>query len=65
MKILLNGQPHETRATTVAALLDELEIPRVGVAIAQNEVVVPRANHATQILSEGDKIEIVRAVQGG
>ncbi len=65
MQIHLNGAPRETASQTVAELLQELQIAPVGVAVAINESVVRRARHAEFRLSEGDKIEVIRAVQGG
>ncbi len=65
MKITLNGEPRETTATTVAQLLRELQFEPVGLAVAVNQSVVRRANHAAHALNEGDVVEIIRAVQGG
>lgn len=65
MHIEVNGKARETMATNVAALLQELQIAPVGIAVAINQNVVRRANHAAFLLNEGDQIEIIRAVQGG
>lgn len=65
MKIRLNGENVETQAQTVAGLIEELQFPSQGVAVAVNEIVVPRAQHPFHQLQEGDQIEIIRAVQGG
>ena len=70
MQIQVNGQLRETRAQNLAQLLEELEFgaPQnapVGIAVAVNGGVVRRAMHAECVLSEGDQIEIIRAVQGG
>lgn len=65
MKILLNGETRETAATNVAQLLRELDFAPVGLAVAVNQSVVRRANHAAHELNEGDIVEIIRAVQGG
>jgi sulfur carrier protein len=65
MRIELNGEAHETEVTTVAALLQEQNAPERGVAIALNGQVVRRAEHATTAINEGDRLEIIRAVQGG
>jgi sulfur carrier protein len=69
MKITLNGQPHQTQATTIAALLQELGTTTngvaVGVAVAVNESVVRRADHPHHRLNENDVVEVIRAVQGG
>ncbi len=65
MKIRLNGENVETGAATVALLLAERGISPVGTAVAVNESVVRRAHHACHELKEDDRIEIIRAVQGG
>ncbi|MCU1505168.1 MAG: sulfur carrier protein [Microbacteriaceae bacterium] len=38
---------------------------RLGVAVARNSEVVPRSRWAETVLTSGDDIEIVTAVQGG
>jgi thiamine biosynthesis protein ThiS len=58
MKILLNGETFETEATTVAQLLELLQISPLGVAVAVNQSVVRRADHFQFRLSEGDALEI-------
>ncbi|PQV65415.1 sulfur carrier protein [Abditibacterium utsteinense] len=70
MQIQVNGKSRETRAQTVAQLLEELgfstpENAPVGMAVAVNENVVRRASHREFSLNDGDEIEIIRAVQGG
>ncbi len=64
--ITLNGKPHELeRATSVAALLDMLSITPKQVAVALNGAVVPRDTWVDTRISDGDTVEIVRAVGGG
>ncbi len=65
MTIILNGQSHQTIAANVAALLRELDFSQNGVAVALNGSVAPRAQHEETAINEGDRIEIIRAVQGG
>ena len=65
MHIKLNGQKHETTARTVAELLQELQTPEHGIAVAVNEQVIRRAEHTTAPLQQGDEVELIRAVQGG
>lgn len=65
MRIKLNGEEKEISATTVAQLLAELDMPQIGIAVARNGAVVRRADHENTVLSEGDELEIIRAVQGG
>ena len=65
MHIKLNGEEFESKAATVAALLEEAQTPPAGVAVALNGRVVRRAEHAQTPLQEGDEVELIRAVQGG
>ena len=68
MIIHVNGQPRKVAPTV--RLSEVLELPegattRRGIAVAVNGQVVPRSQHAQIELSEGAKVEIVTAVQGG
>ena len=66
MQIELNGQPREIESgTTVATLLGELRLDPRLLAVERNRELVPRAEHATAILTSGDRIEIVTLVGGG
>ena len=62
MRLMINGEPVEVAdGAGIVDLLNE----RAGSAIAVNGEVVPRAEHATTSLRDGDVVEIVTAVQGG
>ena len=50
---------------TVRGLLDALGLGATLVAVERNEEIVPRAEHPTCVLSEGDKVEVVEFVGGG
>ena len=65
MQITLNGETRETAARTVGELLRELNFAPIGLAVAVNESVVRRANLETHSLKAEDRVEIIRAVQGG
>jgi sulfur carrier protein len=66
MQITLNGQSRELLPeTTIAALLDELQLGNKPVAVEVNLELVPRQHHAQRRLSEGDRLEIVTLVGGG
>ena len=66
MQILLNGETHEIAAPlSVAALLEGLGIDTRRVAVERNLVVVRRALYSTEIVSDGDEIEVVNFVGGG
>ena len=68
MIIFVNGERREVAAT---ATLRDVVVgpgdpePSRGIAVAVNGSVVPRAQLASTVLSEGSKVEIVTAVQGG
>ncbi|MEZ0384160.1 sulfur carrier protein ThiS [Mycobacterium sp. pW045] len=51
-------------ATTVAALLASMGYPDRGIAVAVDQAVLPRSRWATT-LSDGARLEVVTAVQGG
>lgn len=63
--ITLNGLQIETGARTIEELLRQSGAPERGVAVARNESVVRPADWAQVEIEDGDKIEIIRAVQGG
>lgn len=66
MKATINGETRELPDDlTVGALLEHLGSPRNGVAVARNERIVRRAEYDTHRLSDGDRLEIIRAVAGG
>ncbi len=66
MRMTVNGAPREvTAGTTVAMLLAALDVRRDGIAVALNDDVVPRTEHASRELRDGDRIEIIVAVAGG
>ncbi len=66
MRITLNGEPHELEApVTVEALLASLGIDSRRVAVERNTTVVRRARYASEMIGEGDEIEIVNFVGGG
>lgn len=65
-QILLNGETHEiTAPVSVTALLAGLGIDTRRVAVERNLVVVRRAQYDTEMVSEGDEVEIVNFVGGG
>ena len=64
--VVINGQPRAVNAgTTVAALIGELGLGDRKVAVERNREVVPRARHATTVLADGDRLEVVTFVGGG
>lgn len=63
--IVVNGEPRDTAAASLAALLAELELAGARVATALNGDFVPEAARPSTPLSEGDKVEVVSPRQGG
>ena len=63
--IIVNGESVETKAQTIAELLDELGYDDMPVATARNMSVVRKRERAETKLSEGDRIEILVPMQGG
>lgn len=50
---------------TVAALLDARGLTGKRVAVEKNGEIVPKSQHTTVAVADGDRIEIVVAVGGG
>ena len=66
MTLIVNGAERELPAgSTVATLLESLELGRAGTAVAVDGEVVPRARHAETVLPDGAVVEVLTAVQGG
>lgn len=66
LSILVNGEPRTIAArTTVATLLEDLSLQPRFVAVERNYALVPRREHASCVLAEGDRLEIVTLVGGG
>ncbi|MFI8303282.1 sulfur carrier protein ThiS [Streptomyces sp. NPDC085927] len=64
--VSVNGEPREVASgTALDALVATLTPAPSGVAAALNETVVPRARWPLTSLSEGDRVEVLTAVQGG
>jgi sulfur carrier protein len=66
MKVLINGKPRELDdGATVESVLATLDVPSRGVAVAVDAEVVPRGEWPEHELSEGARVEVLRAIQGG
>jgi sulfur carrier protein len=64
--IVLNGEPRAVRAElSLAALLDELGLAGKRLAVEVNCDIVPRGEHTTRVLRDGDRVEIIHAIGGG
>ncbi len=65
MKIVLNGGAREIAAANLEQALGELGYVDNSVATAVNGTFIPKAQRSTQLLDDGDRIEIVAPMQGG
>ncbi|MGW0993876.1 sulfur carrier protein ThiS [Streptomyces sp. NPDC002520] len=64
--ISVNGERREVApGTALDTLVGSLTVASSGVAAAVNETVVPRTRWAVTALAEGDRVEVLTAVQGG
>ncbi len=66
MQIILNGESRDiAEGTSIEALVLTLADDPRGVAIERNLEIVPKAEHATTVLEDGDRLEVVQFVGGG
>ena len=68
MQVVLNGEPRDLpEASTVAEAIERAGAPSTqrGVAVAVDGEVVPRGEWASLTLHEGQRVEVLQAVQGG
>ncbi|WP_282691815.1 sulfur carrier protein ThiS [Streptomyces sp. CC208A] len=66
MNVSVNGEPRTLAGpVSLASLVATLSTASSGVAAAVNETVVPRGEWAATLLADGDRIEVLTAVQGG
>ena len=66
MQIQVNGETQEVPAEfTVAELLVQLGLQPKYLAVERNLILIPREEHASCTLQEGDRLEIVTLVGGG
>ena len=66
MNIQLNGKSFEVDAElTVQQALQKWKYLSSAVAVAVNETFVPRSQYDRWVIRDGDRIEVVSAMQGG
>jgi sulfur carrier protein len=68
MRVVLNGTEADLGdGATVQTAVAALELPAAGrgVAVAVDAEVVPRTEWDTHELTEGARVEVLRAIQGG
>ena len=66
MQVMLNGNPTDIKdGSTVAGLLEQLQVGRERVAVEVNLDIVHKSAYDTHTLATEDRIEIVHFVGGG
>lgn len=65
MKLIVNGEPAMVEASTLSALLEELEFSGDWLATAVNSELVAAEDRETFALQEGQRVEILSPMQGG
>jgi thiazole synthase len=66
LSITLNGSPHPLlHPTTLAALVESLQLEPAKIAIEINRSIIPRSRWAEQRVNEGDVMEVIQFVGGG
>jgi sulfur carrier protein len=66
IQVTVNGAAHRfERPVEVSALLSSLDLTGKKVAVERNGEIVPKSAHASTLLADGDRLEIVVAVGGG
>ena len=66
MRIRINSEWTDVEAeTTIAAVVKQRAPSNPALAVAVNETLVPRGQHDTWQLREGDSVEIVSPQAGG
>jgi len=64
--VAVNGKRRQLPGQfTVAQLLAQIDVSGKRVAVERNGDIVPRSLHASTLLADGDRLEIVVAVGGG
>jgi len=64
--ITLNGENKQIdNSTTIAQLLQSLDLTNKRLAVEINQQIVPHSDFCKYALNEADKVEIVQAIGGG
>ncbi len=66
MEITINGEARRIDGLELLSeLLAKLDLNAAYFAVAVNDEVVPRSEHAVTKVNDGDRIEVIHAVGGG
>lgn len=66
IRLTVNGEKlQQVTARNLQELIETLRLTEKHIAVEVNQEIIPRSEHPTTRLREGDRVEIVRAVGGG
>jgi len=66
MNILLNNKPETIfDGLTIKKLLEQKNIQNEYFAVEINQKIIPKSDHSSYLIKDGDKIEIITAIGGG
>lgn len=65
MKVTVNGEPRTLGAETIAALIEEMELPAPLLLVEHNGTALRKADWESTVLLDGDRVEILRISAGG
>jgi sulfur carrier protein len=66
IQITVNGAARRLeRGLPVSLLIEQMALSGRKIAVERNGEIVPRSAHASTLLADGDRLEIVAAVGGG
>lgn len=66
INIKVNNATHQfNKGCALESILNQLDIPTNGIALAVNQNIITRTNWNTTTLNDGDSVLIIKATQGG
>ena len=66
IQVIVNGKAHRFEPPLeISALLARLDLAGRKIAVERNGEIVPKSEHGSTLLADGDALEIVVAVGGG
>ncbi|MCC8076684.1 MAG: sulfur carrier protein ThiS [Clostridiales bacterium] len=63
--VTINGEPVAAEGESVAHYLERAGYRKEYIVVERNLDIVPKANYETELLQDGDTVEIVQFVGGG
>ncbi|MCD8052178.1 MAG: sulfur carrier protein ThiS [Clostridiales bacterium] len=63
--VTINGEPVAAAGESVAHYLERAGYRAQYVAVERNLEIIPKSNYETELLQDGDTVEIVQFVGGG